>query len=298
MRDRDRARREWARMDEDEVRDVRRDAEPRHYGRGRGDFERQYGSGSGPEGYGGRDYAHTGSFTGSPSDFSEPSGRHRARGPEYGSGSRGYGSYERMRRSEGRDERTRTTSFGDEPPSFGMGMMGNFGFDRGGEGGGGYFGGSDRGKPTTASYSTGHGSAGGDVDRGFAGNSAAGGTDRGYSGGLNYGWGGGAYRSGMAEDRFSDVPAHLRQQEQTMRSHRGVGPRNYQRSDDRLRELVSERLEDDHDVDASEIEVFVEGGVVRLTGTVPERRMKRFAEEVAESVRGVTDVRNELRVTR
>lgn len=325
--DDDRGRHEWSRLRDEEMNEVRRSSPPRPLRGGRGAFERQYGSGSGPEGYGGRDYAHTGSFSGSESDFSEPSGRHGGGGgDDYGSGSRGFVSRERTRMSRGTADdygrrsletggrndgpaysrgESRSPAFDDEPPSFGMNMMGNFGMDRGGEGAGSYFAGSDRGRQTTAGYASGHGKTGGDLDRGFAGNSAAGGTDRGYSGGLNYGWGGSAYRSGASHDRFDGIRPELRQQEQTMRegrsgtpdrSFRGRGPRSFRRSDENLRELVSERLEDHHDVDASEIEVTVENAIVRLTGTVPDRRMKRLAEDVAESVRGVEDVENHLRM--
>lgn len=81
-------------------------------------------------------------------------------------------------------------------------------------------------------------------------------------------------------------------------SYRGRGPKNYQRSDERIREEVCERLAADHDVDASEIEVSVNGGVVTLEGSVQERQMKRLAEDVTELVRGVRDVQNNLRVAR
>ena len=54
----------------------------------------------------------------------------------------------------------------------------------------------------------------------------------------------------------------------------------------------------DHDVDASDIEVNVYDAVVRLDGTVPARHAKRIAEDICELVRGVKDVRNNLRVTR
>lgn len=81
-------------------------------------------------------------------------------------------------------------------------------------------------------------------------------------------------------------------------SYRGRGPKNYQRSDDRIREDVCERLTMDHDVDASEIEVSVSEAVVTLNGTVHQRHAKRIAEDICESVRGVKDVQNNLRVTR
>ena len=79
-------------------------------------------------------------------------------------------------------------------------------------------------------------------------------------------------------------------------SFRGRGPKNYRRSDERLRELVSERLEDHEAIDASDMEVAVSEGVVTLTGTVDSRRTKRLAEDVALITPGVLDVRNALKI--
>jgi hypothetical protein len=78
--------------------------------------------------------------------------------------------------------------------------------------------------------------------------------------------------------------------------HRGRGPRGYKRSDARIREDVSDRLSDDGLVDASEIEVTVEGAEVTLNGTVESREQKRRAEDCAESVSGVVHVQNNLRL--
>jgi osmotically-inducible protein OsmY len=47
-------------------------------------------------------------------------------------------------------------------------------------------------------------------------------------------------------------------------------------------------------LDASEIEVEVTQDEVTLSGTVPDRRSKRLAEDLAASVRGVWDVHNRL----
>ena len=81
-------------------------------------------------------------------------------------------------------------------------------------------------------------------------------------------------------------------------SYRGRGPKNYQRSDERIREDVCERLAMDHDVDASDIEVTVSEGTVVLAGSVQDRRAKRRAEDISESVHGVKDVENQIRVAR
>jgi hypothetical protein len=84
----------------------------------------------------------------------------------------------------------------------------------------------------------------------------------------------------------------------TMRDFRGRGPRGYERSSERIREDVCEWLTDDADVDASDIEVHVESGVVTLRGSVGDRRQKRRAEDIAEQARGVRDVRNQLEIGR
>lgn len=76
----------------------------------------------------------------------------------------------------------------------------------------------------------------------------------------------------------------------------GVGPKNYRRSRERIIEDVNERLTDDPHIDASHIEVEFEEGNVILRGEVDSRYAKRHAEDIAETVSGVDDVRNELRV--
>ncbi|HXG66297.1 MAG TPA: BON domain-containing protein [Blastocatellia bacterium] len=76
----------------------------------------------------------------------------------------------------------------------------------------------------------------------------------------------------------------------------GRGPRGYQRSDERIREDVNERLTRHGDIDATDIEVAVNNGEVTLSGTVDDRRTRRLAEDVAENVTGVTNVINRLRV--
>jgi CBS domain-containing protein len=78
--------------------------------------------------------------------------------------------------------------------------------------------------------------------------------------------------------------------------HQGRGPKGYQRSDERIREDISERLTDDAMLDASEIEVQVQNREVTLTGTVRDRNERRRAEDLAESVSGVSHVQNNLRV--
>ncbi len=79
-------------------------------------------------------------------------------------------------------------------------------------------------------------------------------------------------------------------------SYRGKGPQGYQRSDERIREVVCDALTDDEYLDASTFEINVIGGEVMLTGTVNDRDAKRHAEDVVERLPGVKDVQNQLRV--
>jgi hypothetical protein len=77
----------------------------------------------------------------------------------------------------------------------------------------------------------------------------------------------------------------------------GRGPRGYRRSDERIMEDVCDRLTQHGQLDASGIAVDVNDGEVALKGSVNSRRAKRMAEAVAESVNGVWDVNNQLRVS-
>ena len=78
--------------------------------------------------------------------------------------------------------------------------------------------------------------------------------------------------------------------------HRGKGPKGYQRSDERIREDVCDRLGEHPMIDASDIDIRVEGSEVILTGTVENKEDKRRAEDIAESVYGVRNVQNQLKV--
>jgi hypothetical protein len=113
------------------------------------------------------------------------------------------------------------------------------------------------------------------------------------AGGGHAGYGGSGTQDAM--QRGSATEAHIHR---GTGPHRGKGPSGYQRSDDRIRELVCESLADDDQLDATHIEVAVSHGEVTLSGTVDDRRAKRDAEDCAWSVSGVRDVQNMLRVAR
>jgi osmotically-inducible protein OsmY len=79
-------------------------------------------------------------------------------------------------------------------------------------------------------------------------------------------------------------------------SHSGKGPKNYQRSEERIREDICDRLSDDAQVDATGIAVEVQGTDVILTGLVTDKSEKRRAEDIAENIPGVKHVENRIRV--
>lgn len=138
---------------------------------------------------------------------------------------------------------------------------------------------------------------------GAAGGSAAG-YGRGY--GPDYGRDDGRGFFERAGDQiaawFGDDEAEARRErdrrggESWGESHRGRGPGDYTRSDERIREDANDRLTDDHHVDARRISVRVEQGEVTLSGTVPDRAAKRRAEDLVERISGVRHVQNNLRI--
>lgn len=97
---------------------------------------------------------------------------------------------------------------------------------------------------------------------------------------------------------FGDEEAERRRESDVRETgrYRGRGPKGYLRSDARILEDVSDRLTEDPHIDASEIEVRVDKREVTLSGTVTNRFEKRHAEDIAESVSGVTHVQNNLRI--
>lgn len=82
------------------------------------------------------------------------------------------------------------------------------------------------------------------------------------------------------------------------RSYVGRGPRNYRRNDERIMDEINERLTHHPDIDAEDVDVRVQDGVVTLEGQVEDKHAKRLAEDIAEEVFGVREIHNQLRVRR
>lgn len=87
-----------------------------------------------------------------------------------------------------------------------------------------------------------------------------------------------------------------RQTEQRGSADRRVAQRR--RPDDALARELQEILTKDPELDATEIEVEVEGGAVTLNGVVDSSDARLLAEELVESVTGVREVHNNLKVAR
>jgi osmotically-inducible protein OsmY len=144
--------------------------------------------------------------------------------------------------------------------------------------------------------------------RGDYGQGGYGGGQAGYGGGRNqFPYMGNAYSSQRSFEEGSQgtrygygQPSQGSQYGQRSERGRfaGQGPKGYKRSDERIREEVSDALMMHPEIDASEIEVKVSDGEVTLTGTVQEREDKWLAEQLCEGIPGVRDVSNSLRVKR
>lgn len=120
------------------------------------------------------------------------------------------------------------------------------------------------------------------------------GTQRGY--GQNY-------RERFAEERYGREPEYGYGFEQSPYKSeagpfRGRGPKGYERSDERLREIICERLTDEPSVDASDVSIDVKDKIVKLTGSVSDRRTKYEIEDLVERCGGVKDIDNQVRVRR
>jgi osmotically-inducible protein OsmY len=68
------------------------------------------------------------------------------------------------------------------------------------------------------------------------------------------------------------------------------------RSDDAIADDIHVRLTEHPALDATEILVEIENGEVILSGFVDSRMSKRLAEDICESVRGVRQTENRLRI--
>lgn len=74
-------------------------------------------------------------------------------------------------------------------------------------------------------------------------------------------------------------------------------PLNDQQIDERMRDILWERLRYDPAIDADDVTVSVESGRITLEGTVQSPRTRTDIEDVAEEI-GVLDLQNNLRLAK
>ena len=97
-------------------------------------------------------------------------------------------------------------------------------------------------------------------------------------------WGGEQFRADRREEQG--------------RRQTNSGPRSRRKPDESLRQEIREILIADPELEATDIEVEVEGGAVTLRGVVADPDARLLAEELVESLSGVREVHNRLRVER
>jgi hypothetical protein len=95
------------------------------------------------------------------------------------------------------------------------------------------------------------------------------------------------------EERFR---AERREEQERRQAERGQRARR--RPDETLAQEIREVLANDPELDATDVEIEVEGGAVTLSGVVDESDAKLLAEELIETLPGVREVHNRIRVER
>jgi hypothetical protein len=229
-------------------------------------------------------------------------GEYRGRGGYLGPGGQQMGSQQGYGRNEGQwgnEGYTGMRDYGSRGQGMYYGPRGQdqtlYGQGDYGPRGPGMYGARTYGSGNQGMYGQGFGQGSSQGMQGGYGSSGSWGQGEHQVGGM-YGHGPGSWSQGDRDQDMQRGSFGGPQGQPMRRSHRGKGPSGYMRSDERIREMVCEALSDDHDVDATNIDVTVKSGEVILSGTVEDRRQKRIAEDVAEQVSGVKDVQNQIRV--
>jgi hypothetical protein len=78
----------------------------------------------------------------------------------------------------------------------------------------------------------------------------------------------------------------------------GLAPKDYSRSDERIREDICDELTRSSGIDPSRLAVSVEDGEVTLEGRVRDLETRRIVDDIASHCVGVQQVHNQLRIQR
>jgi hypothetical protein len=109
-------------------------------------------------------------------------------------------------------------------------------------------------------------------------------------------WDEGTTRGPWAGQAYADNWTEPRTGAATQRHWHGrTVMKGFERTDERIREEVCQRMCEHPAIDTAEMQVTVQNGEVTLEGSVDDRFEKRLAEDLAEDVPGVRDVHNRLR---
>jgi osmotically-inducible protein OsmY len=101
-----------------------------------------------------------------------------------------------------------------------------------------------------------------------------------------------------AEDALAEsvVPRSPKGTYRDEHSYRGRGPKGYRPRDERIQELLCERLTEHPSIDPSEIAINVECGIVKVRGIVASEAMKRTLLQTIRSSLGVIGVLDEIEI--
>ncbi len=100
------------------------------------------------------------------------------------------------------------------------------------------------------------------------------------------------------ENTWGEEQFQAERREEQGRRQANSGPRARRKSDESLRQEIRDILTADPELEATDIEVEVEGGAVTLRGAVVDSDARLLAEELVDSLAGVREVHNRLRFER
>jgi|GEM_PF-3629468 len=78
----------------------------------------------------------------------------------------------------------------------------------------------------------------------------------------------------------------------------GTTPKNFKRSDERIYDDICQKLSQEGHFDVSDVEIKVESGEVSLEGNIENRSDKHRIEMLVDSIMGVKDITNNLKIAR
>jgi BON domain len=96
------------------------------------------------------------------------------------------------------------------------------------------------------------------------------------------------------EDTWGEAQFRAERREEQGRRQTNSGPRSRRRPDEALAQEIREILTSDPELEATDIEVEVEGGAVTIRGVVIDSDARLLAEELVESLPGVREIHNRL----